>query len=235
MTPAGIEPATFRFVAQHLNHCATAVPSSLKNEVKYDKKRIFYTAIHVDVRCFYRPIVVFWHLNLEPRCCYRLWDVCVYWEKCWYHVPFHETRSFVLMFARAHQCALLWTVGFHEDKFIPFREKNCRPPRCDISVMQCSHGVSWKYTRFIGLLITGEDRYGLHNAVVSKGDNNDKRALVDNRLIDQKLLKETQKNLMWFWRSEYCPYGNYVCGIPVTLFFFTKTFSGIMDAWNWKV
>ena len=26
MTPAGIEPATIRFVAQHLNHCATAVP-----------------------------------------------------------------------------------------------------------------------------------------------------------------------------------------------------------------
>jgi len=25
MTPAGIEPATFRFVAQHLNHCATAI------------------------------------------------------------------------------------------------------------------------------------------------------------------------------------------------------------------
>ena len=27
MTPAGIEPATFRFVAQHLHHCATAVPN----------------------------------------------------------------------------------------------------------------------------------------------------------------------------------------------------------------
>jgi len=26
MTPSGIEPATFRFVAQHLNHCATMVP-----------------------------------------------------------------------------------------------------------------------------------------------------------------------------------------------------------------
>ena len=26
MTPSGIEPATFRFVAQHLNHCANAVP-----------------------------------------------------------------------------------------------------------------------------------------------------------------------------------------------------------------
>ena len=25
-TAAGIEPGTFRFVAQHLNHCATAVP-----------------------------------------------------------------------------------------------------------------------------------------------------------------------------------------------------------------
>ena len=28
MTLAGIEPATFRFVAQHLNHCATVVPST---------------------------------------------------------------------------------------------------------------------------------------------------------------------------------------------------------------
>ena len=31
MTPAGIESATFRFVAQHLNHCAKAV--------KYEEKR----------------------------------------------------------------------------------------------------------------------------------------------------------------------------------------------------
>jgi len=29
MTPAGIEPATLRFVVQHLNHCATAAPRPL--------------------------------------------------------------------------------------------------------------------------------------------------------------------------------------------------------------
>jgi len=28
MAPAGIEPVTFRFVAQHLNHCTTTVPNS---------------------------------------------------------------------------------------------------------------------------------------------------------------------------------------------------------------
>jgi len=27
LIPSGIEPATFRFVAQHLNHCDTAVPN----------------------------------------------------------------------------------------------------------------------------------------------------------------------------------------------------------------
>jgi len=29
MTPTGIEPVAFQFVAQHLNHCATAVPRLL--------------------------------------------------------------------------------------------------------------------------------------------------------------------------------------------------------------
>ena len=29
LKPAGIEPATFRFVGQHLNHCATIVPRFL--------------------------------------------------------------------------------------------------------------------------------------------------------------------------------------------------------------
>jgi len=92
--------------------------------------------------------------------------------------------------------------------------------------MQGLHDVSWKCTMFFGLFITGEDRYGLCNAVVSKGDNNDKSVLIDNMLFDQKLLTGTRKTLVWFWRSEYCPYGNYACEIPVTLFLFHQNFFG---------
>jgi hypothetical protein len=35
MTPAGTEPSTFRFVAQHLNHCATAVPTAGQDTWQY--------------------------------------------------------------------------------------------------------------------------------------------------------------------------------------------------------
>jgi len=48
-TPSGIEPATFRFVAQHLNHCATAVPSI---NITY-----VYYAPHLRVWSFEIPIL----------------------------------------------------------------------------------------------------------------------------------------------------------------------------------
>ena len=35
MTQSGIETVTFRFVAQHLNHCATAVPRYDKTQNNY--------------------------------------------------------------------------------------------------------------------------------------------------------------------------------------------------------
>jgi len=41
MTPAGIESATFQFVAQHLNHCATAVPEDGSIEPKFPPYNIF--------------------------------------------------------------------------------------------------------------------------------------------------------------------------------------------------
>ena len=40
LTPAGIEPVNFRFVAQYLNHCATAVPSLKWTCFKYLLKHI---------------------------------------------------------------------------------------------------------------------------------------------------------------------------------------------------
>ena len=43
LTPAGIEPATYRFVAQHLNHCATAVPHYIIS---------FYLFINIVTTCY---------------------------------------------------------------------------------------------------------------------------------------------------------------------------------------
>jgi len=40
MTLARIEPATFRFVAQHINHCATAVPFVQNNtKIMYRRRK----------------------------------------------------------------------------------------------------------------------------------------------------------------------------------------------------
>ena len=40
-TPAGIEPATFRFVAQHFKHCATVVPIYREVGVKLTRRALF--------------------------------------------------------------------------------------------------------------------------------------------------------------------------------------------------
>ena len=49
-TPAGIEPATFLFVAQHLNHCATAVPTRILCEIKTETKVILFNRT-VTIKC----------------------------------------------------------------------------------------------------------------------------------------------------------------------------------------
>ena len=45
MTPAGIEPATFRFVTQHLNHCATAVPFGYQQVPSNDDGECFVVPV----------------------------------------------------------------------------------------------------------------------------------------------------------------------------------------------
>jgi len=52
MTPAGIEPATFRFVAQHLNHCATAVPLIYIYIVRTWQKTGYVLAQLVEALCY---------------------------------------------------------------------------------------------------------------------------------------------------------------------------------------
>jgi len=47
MLPAGIETATLRFVAQHLNHCAIAVPiEKSANKNKRSSNLTFYNGIY---------------------------------------------------------------------------------------------------------------------------------------------------------------------------------------------
>ena len=50
LTPAGIEPATFRFVAQHLNHCATAARRGPDVSRKLRFPDFVHVHVHVHVR-----------------------------------------------------------------------------------------------------------------------------------------------------------------------------------------
>ena len=82
MTPSGIEPATFRFVSQHLNHCATSVPlicfdfiemwnkkktyeihSRINNKLNYMKYKNLFTFTQVVMRISSCPLPTFCHVH----------------------------------------------------------------------------------------------------------------------------------------------------------------------------
>ena len=65
MTPAGIEPAPFRFLAQQLNHCATAVP--------YGYIYIYtYTHTHTHLYIYIYTKSELWHHWIEINYIYLL-------------------------------------------------------------------------------------------------------------------------------------------------------------------
>ena len=78
LTPAGIEPATFRFVAQHLNHCATAVSLSacyyLIFGTWYSPTNIFYHVSCHKTYIFLRYIMYIRTDLQEVGCGYMDWN-----------------------------------------------------------------------------------------------------------------------------------------------------------------
>jgi len=58
LTPAGIDPATFRFVAQHLNHCATAVPpENSKSRIILSSITKQWSLVHSGLSMAQQPLV----------------------------------------------------------------------------------------------------------------------------------------------------------------------------------
>jgi len=89
MTPSGIEPATFRFVAQHLNHWATAVPSSFSTALQYRRTRFSHTHKQQQLRQLRTPSEV----DNKHLAKFR---------------PFSITWKFITVFTRTHQFSLPW-------------------------------------------------------------------------------------------------------------------------------
>jgi len=59
MTPAGIEPVTFQFVAQHLNHCATTTVDCMCTIILSKNKNVGKKQIRVVV--LQTPISKYYH------------------------------------------------------------------------------------------------------------------------------------------------------------------------------
>ena len=75
MPQAVIELVTFRFVAQHLNHCAIAVPDTVVYQVKCRARNdklllkcfmlVFLSYCHITAVCEIRNLGTVWKINLD--------------------------------------------------------------------------------------------------------------------------------------------------------------------------
>ena len=74
ITPSGIEPATFRFVAQNLNHCATAVPPPLDKEKNKFSTFMYLTSCG---RVLLEKLIITHLFKVHPGCYWILRVVTV--------------------------------------------------------------------------------------------------------------------------------------------------------------
>jgi len=119
MTPAGIKPATFRFVAQHISHCATAFPTShvtvkviyttltsliqglvFTTQLDKQESQVGYCAVRESWRggAFVQPL-----LQWKSNKCYIFW-VCVCsltYPGCKAHAPYCHVTCPVLQYFSA--------------------------------------------------------------------------------------------------------------------------------------
>jgi hypothetical protein len=78
VTPSGIELATFRFVVQYLNHCATAVPTYVRSSIKiieikcstlFPSRQMFFSSLSISR---FQQLNGIWQRadKISPTCCH---------------------------------------------------------------------------------------------------------------------------------------------------------------------
>ena len=149
MTPAGIEPATFRSVAQHLNHCATAVPV-IKNVHRSYSTR--YSCQVVMKLCLYRPFTAEARVRTQVSPCGGILD-----GKIWHWDKFSSKCSTVPLSVTFHPCSapvftymLLLPEGNTGEAWAPFTKQ------CSFGYQVALHGTLLSYCFHARVLIVAK-------------------------------------------------------------------------------
>ena len=141
MTPAGIEPATFRFVVQHLNHSTTAVPQSYtvsrRNRCTLKSHDI---PVKRAVRARYTTICSKQN-NISDTCNFSLWLITTEVFACFFFVR----QSDNINYRHKQVTDLLLSVRFpaRSTGQRQRRFRQCLPSLVDPSFRQCLPFSGW--------------------------------------------------------------------------------------------